>query len=188
MGWKLASWIALVLVALGGCTPSFPERYRGPPEEVVLYDKPFPRFTRSDTTAARRLWFDFLARRNNLLADPAATLQDFAQLEWLANELKGTYVYISPGGLIDVLEARDAIREALNVPAALTVSEAIRNYAYRAETLSEGDRRLLADRRERLIPPMIKAGNALRRFVDAHEPSQQDNEILLPEGRFDIPF
>lgn len=171
----LCALVAISALGLAACAgSSFPEAYRGGPEPVTLKEKPFNGFVQDEEKTARWLASDFLGSPDKLLSNPPEAFQTFSQLEWTSNELRRTYVLMPPPALQRLLEARDTIRLALNVPANQAVSDAITGYAQRGRTVSDVDRSLFTERRDLLRGAMGNAGYALKAYNDAVERQQWD--------------
>jgi hypothetical protein len=173
VGNRSRALMTVLLLGLGACT-GLPEAYRGGPEPVALKEKPFNGFVTDEDKSARWLASDLLGTPDKLLADPPQALQAFSQLEWTSNELKRTYVQMSMTQLQNLLESRDSIRLAMNIPANQPVGDAIASYAQRSRNVSDADRRLFTERRDLLRVAMVNAGYALRRYTEAVDRTEWD--------------
>ena len=160
-------------MVLGACAPVVSQKHMGPPEPITFYDKPFNGFSEDEEKSARWLAFDLMMSTDRTLADPVQTLQDFSQLEWTANTLKGVYIHIQPVELESLLNARDRIRDIMGLPPSTSASDAILAYANRGRSLSDADKRLLAERRDALRGQMVVAGRALNAYVKSLDDSQR---------------
>lgn len=170
----------IFLVLLAACSYGYSQPAGGP-ERVSLIDKPFASFVQDEEKTARWLASDFLSYPDKTLADPVTLLQDFSQFEWTANAMRSVYVHVTPGMAADVVDSRDRIRSVMNVPRDQSVSDAIRGYADRARSVSDEDRRLLAERRDVLRVAMVQAGYAMRRYGDSLDREQQrEHEPFVP--------
>jgi hypothetical protein len=181
--WGLGLLIA-VGTALTACESPVPPEYRGAPEAVSLATKPFPDFISSEQKAARCLYDDFLLDTDRTLTRPVAFLEDLSQYEWLSNEMKGAYLYMTPGMLTQMLRARDSFRTIMNVPPGLTVAQAIDHYAVRARTPGTSEGLHITDNRAALKDALTKAGFALKSYIERHPEDSRDSEVFIPEGYF----
>lgn len=143
-------------------------------ERVVLTSQPFSGFVENEEKAARWLAYDLRDVPDKTLSNPSLTLQDFSQFEWTANAMKGVYIHVSPAKQRDLMEARSDIRTAMNVPRDASVAEAIRNYAARANSVSDADRRLISERAPVLRAAMVKAGRVFDAYVDSLDDSVKE--------------
>jgi hypothetical protein len=184
LGWgKIVSCVVLGLgVGLAACGTPFPERYRGGPERIALAQTPYPEFIYDEEKAARCLLKDFFLHTDETLTKPVLMLKDFAQNEWAANEMKGVYRAISPGQLVQVLEARDDIRTIMGVPLEASTTASIQVYADRANNLQTADTLLMIDRREDLKKAMIKAGYVYKWYTD-YDPGSRSSPFLIVDGK-----
>lgn len=153
--------VAVMLIALIGCVaaPSM-----GGPERVALSEEPFVGFAKNEDATARWLAFSLRVMPDKTLSDPVAALETFSQFEWTANAMKGVYIHMTPVGLRDLADARHDIRDAMNIPREASVADAILAYAARAKSVSDADRRLLAERSSSLKVAMVKAGRVFDRY------------------------
>jgi hypothetical protein len=182
---KAKTWFAAALlvstVPLAACESPLAPGHRGGPEQVSLNEPLFTDFTRDPEQGGRWLAGDFYINTDKTLANPTLTMQDFAQLEYTANQMKGVYITMTPYNLARILEARDQIRTDMGLPEAVPVSQAIDIYATRARGISDTDRQLLTQRRESLKAAMFKAGYAFQDYKQRLERQQSnDHEPLFP--------